>query len=382
MLYINKYVGLFDPNNAHPMIELKRTYHPIGQGAFYTEVFTNSDNTRFVMVYDCGSETAIADMERSMDDQIDDFKQSIGPNPHIDLLFISHFHTDHINGLDKLLDGVTVRKTIIPMLTSEVLLLTRVRNYLRYRDGANAADTIIREFYLDGEHSGRFGEVIVVSPKPEGETVQEDNHNWIGNGRALYLGGKLKFDQYWEFIPFNSITPDDQRAIVFVNELSQIPKAIQNEQLNVGGLIRGCRTKVRAAYKKAMQGANDNLYSLVVESRPAENVTPTPDARKSHALYFGDFDSKNNDALWNRFSTFFDYETIGTIQVPHHGSKENWRDEMKAGDSREYVVSSGSTNTYHHPDYWVVRSIANEGHVVHVVHEKTASMFDESFRIV
>ena len=120
MLYINKYVGLFDPNNAHPMIELKRTYHPIGQGAFYTEVFTNSDNTRFVMVYDCGSETAIADMERSMDDQIDDFKQSIGPNPNIDLLFISHFHADHINGLDKLLDGVTVRKTIIPMLTSEV----------------------------------------------------------------------------------------------------------------------------------------------------------------------------------------------------------------------------------------------------------------------
>ena len=40
------------------MTELKRTYHPIGQGAFYTEVFTNSDNTKFVMVYDCGTETA------------------------------------------------------------------------------------------------------------------------------------------------------------------------------------------------------------------------------------------------------------------------------------------------------------------------------------
>lgn len=382
MLYINKYVGLFNPNNAHPMIELKRTYHPIGQGAFYTEVFTNSDNTRFVMVYDCGSETAIADMERSMDDQIDDFKQSIGPNPNIDLLFISHFHADHINGLDKLLDGVTVRKTIIPMLTSEVLLLTRVRNYLRFRDGANAADAIIRELYYDEEHSGRFGEVVVVSPKHEGEDVEEDNRNWIRNGRVLYLGEKLQYDPFWEYIPFNSITQNDQRAIDFVNDLLKIPEAIQNEQLNVSGLIRGFRKKVKEAYRKAMHKANDNLYSLVVESRPAENVTPTSDARKSHALYFGDFDSKNNDALWNRFSTLFDYDTIGTIQVPHHGSKENWREEMKEGDAREYVVSSGATNTYHHPDYWVVRSIANEGHVVHVVHEKTASMFEESFRIL
>lgn len=196
------------------------------------------------------------------------------------------------------------------------------------------------------------------------------------------LGEKLQYDTFWEYIPFNSITQNDQRAIDFVNGLLQIPEAIQNEQLNVSGLIRGFRKKVKEAYRKAMHKANDNLYSLVVESRPAENVTPTSDARKSHALYFGDFDSKNNDALWNRFSTFFDYDTIGTIQVPHHGSKENWRDEMKEGDAREYVVSSGATNTYHHPDYWVVRSIANEGHFVHVVHEKTASMFEESFRIL
>lgn len=380
MLCIKRYVGIFNPNNAHPMIELKRTYYPIGQGSFYTEVFTKSDNTRFVMVYDCGSETGNTDMERNLGDQIDDFKQSIGPNPHIDLLFLSHFHADHINGLDRLLSGVTVGKTVIPMLTMPLLLLTRVRNFLRYRDGARGADKIVKELYLDGEHSGHFGDVVVVSPEQDGETEQRDR--WFGNGRRLYSGSKLQYDPFWEFVPFNSIAPEDQRAINFMNELMQIRGATQNGQLNVDGLIRGCRKKVKEAYRKTMNNANDNLYSLVVESRPVENVTPVPDVRKSHALYFGDFDSKNNAALWNRFSVFYDYNSIGTVQVPHHGSKDNWREEMKTGHTREYVVSSGSTNTYHHPDYWVVAGIASAGHTVHVVNEKVASKFEETFRIV
>lgn len=363
------------------MTELKRTYHPIGQGAFYTEVFTNSDNTKFVMVYDCGTETANNVLDISLDDQIDDFKQSIGPDPHIDLLFLSHFHADHINGLDRLLDGVAVGKTIIPMLTMSVLLLTRVKNFLLYRDGAMTADTIIRELYFDGEDSGRFGEVVVVPSENEVEATLGEKDRWLGNGKILSRGEQLLYDHYWEYIPFNSITPNDQRAIDFLNELAVIPEAI-NGQLNVNGLIRGCRTRVREAYRRAMHNTNDNFYSLVVESKPAENVTPAPDVRKSHALYFGDFDSRNNDALWNRLSVCFDYGSIGTVQVPHHGSKENWREEMEAGDSREYVVSSGSTNTYHHPDYWVVSGIAAAGHTVHVVNEKASSKFEETFSIV
>ncbi|MDH8702670.1 hypothetical protein M2138_002038 [Dysgonomonadaceae bacterium PH5-43] len=35
---------------------LIRTFHPIGQGAFYTERH-NSKNNNFTVVYDCGSKT-------------------------------------------------------------------------------------------------------------------------------------------------------------------------------------------------------------------------------------------------------------------------------------------------------------------------------------
>lgn len=370
---------IFDRNNANPMIELKRTYHPVGQGAFYTEVFMGPDRTEFVMVYDCGSETAVKDMERNLDDQIEEFKNSIGPNPHIDLLFLSHFHADHINGLDKLLENVTVGKTVIPMLPSSVITLTRVRNFLKYNEGAQAADAVIKELYLEGEHSGRFGEVVKVSPDREGINVQENKHE--GSDSILYSGSKLEYYFYWEFIPFNSVTPSDQRAVNFMKELKKIPGVLEEENLNVNKLIRGCRKRVREAYRKAMQNANDNLCTLVVESKPAENVNPKPDTRKSHAIYFGDFDCKKNDELWGRFKKFFDLDTIGTIQVPHHGSKENWKDEMKDGDSREYVVSSGSTNCYHHPDFWVVADIVREGHVVHVVNEEIASKYEQCFRV-
>ena len=87
-------------------MKIIRTFHPVGQGAFYTEVFQDKDDTCFVVVYDCGTETGNRAMDKPLEDQITEFKRSIGSNPKIDILFISHFHADHINGLNSLLNNV------------------------------------------------------------------------------------------------------------------------------------------------------------------------------------------------------------------------------------------------------------------------------------
>ena len=41
------------------MIFLKRTFHPVGQGAFFTEQFfdNNKDMLLYNVVYDCGSKS-------------------------------------------------------------------------------------------------------------------------------------------------------------------------------------------------------------------------------------------------------------------------------------------------------------------------------------
>lgn len=374
---------VFNPHHINPMIRLERRFHPIGQGAFYTEVFRGTDGSRFVMVCDCGTETGAKDMEKDLDAQISELILSLGAKPFIDLLFISHFHDDHINGLDKLLGGVMVGTTIIPMLSLPVLTVTRVQNFLKYRSAALSSDKIIQELYLSGESSGRFGDVLVVEPSVESEDVGKDEKDkGIGNGKLVPMGEKLGNNPYWEYLPFNSIDICDKRAIDFMDGLVKLPGAMTGGQLNVKGLIRGCRKKVKDLYRSVMEGKDDNLYTLVVESRPAEGVVPSPNSRLSRCLYFGDFESKDNDALWNRLAGVYHYEDIGTIQIPHHGSRDNWRKEMINGGPRVYAVSSGSTNTYHHPDYWVLSDILEADHSVRVVSEKLKSAFIRVYEIL
>ena len=76
-------------------MKLIRTFHPIGQGAFYSErhIFTT---TEFTVVYDCGSSTIKG---KKLETKIN---SSFPENQIIDILFISHFHADHINGIEYL----------------------------------------------------------------------------------------------------------------------------------------------------------------------------------------------------------------------------------------------------------------------------------------
>lgn len=366
-------------NMCKPGLRMERTFHPIGQGAFYTEVFTDDYETKFVMVYDCGTESSNDDMEIPFDEQIDSFKKSLGPRKHIDLLFISHFHKDHINGLDKLLTDVSVGKTIIPMLPQSIITLTRVHNFLMYKNDAYALDRVIMELYngINDERDGRFGEVQVVMPDNPDERLEGDNNRWVGNGKRIKKGELIPFKNHWIYEPFNSIEANDPRAIAFMKELVLIKGAMRNNELDVNHLIRGCRKEVMTLYKKVMKKQNDNLYTLVVESRPAKDVAPLPGIYWSRCLYMGDLDSKNNDDLWNRLYKTFDYNNIGCIQVPHHGARDNWRDEMMKVKTTDYIISAGRKNTYHHPDYWLVENLKESNHCVFVISEKNSPGYQE-----
>ena len=53
----------------------------------------------------------------------------------------------------------------------------------------------------------------------------------------------------------------------------------------------------------------------------------------------------------------FPIDDTGVFQIPHHGSKDNWQGAFLGKTPRNYVVSVGMKNTYHHPDYWVMEAI-------------------------
>ena len=97
--------SIFSPKGSNQSVTLTRTFHPVGQGAFYSEVFKVDEEERFVTIYDCGTESKNDFIKK----EIEDFKKDL-QRKTIDILFLSHFHNDHINGLDMLLDGMTVKK--------------------------------------------------------------------------------------------------------------------------------------------------------------------------------------------------------------------------------------------------------------------------------
>lgn len=359
-------------------IDFLRSLRPVGQGAFYTEVFKKDDGTLFTVVYDCGTETDSSILEA----QIDEFKKEI---TQIDLLFISHFHKDHISGLDKLLKKIPVIKTVIPMLPAHIMTLARVQNLLQCKEEALAADAIIKELYLSDKTPKRFGKVIVVEPLDYSDLSDEEKGKGLGE-RAKSGSCIDGFESLWEYVPFNSVSIPDQRAIDFMKGLKDITGALDNDgNLHVSKIIRGCRTKVMALYKDVMKGADENLYTMTVESRPSGSLAKGSDpsvVREARCLYTGDFDSVGNDSLWNRFTMVYDYPSIGTVQIPHHGSKRNWRQEFLEGAPRRFFISVGTTNTYHHPDFWVTQEVRDRDNTLDVITERVGSGVLVGFSIV
>lgn len=95
---------------------MTRAFHAIGQGAFYTEKFENG----FTIVYDCGGQN-----KKFIVNKIQEVFQK---NEKIDILFISHFHNDHINGVDFLLEYCDVKKVVLPFLHDNMKIQFIIEN--------------------------------------------------------------------------------------------------------------------------------------------------------------------------------------------------------------------------------------------------------------
>ncbi|RZN51508.1 hypothetical protein [Escherichia sp. E13S3] len=92
---------------------IKQCFHAVGKGTLYTGQIKNmSGNSTFNIVYDCGStsRTTIINKIHSLPKW---FKNTPGSRV-IDMLVISHFDDDHVNGLEELLRLYRVKKLVLP----------------------------------------------------------------------------------------------------------------------------------------------------------------------------------------------------------------------------------------------------------------------------
>lgn len=97
-------------------IVVDQNFHGIGQGLFYSGKITLESNNMasilFNFIYDCGT----LSQQKYLNKEISEYKLLNLQNNDIDLLVISHLHSDHVNGLNNLLENTNTKNVVLPYL--------------------------------------------------------------------------------------------------------------------------------------------------------------------------------------------------------------------------------------------------------------------------
>lgn len=92
------------------ILQVIRNIHPVGQGAFYTETLHRPGcNDDKHIVYDCG----VIPYSHRLEEEIKNF---LPKGSTIDILFISHFHADHVNGIRLLSQMYQIKNVVLPQI--------------------------------------------------------------------------------------------------------------------------------------------------------------------------------------------------------------------------------------------------------------------------
>lgn len=364
-----------------------RTFHPVGQGAFYSEDIEQEGKRIFRMVYDCGS---LSLKQSTLGKRI---KSDFANDLNVDILFISHFDKDHINGVAHLSPAVV----ILPFLTDEQIQILRVYNKA-------VENTFNIKFIQNPDSILKKAHIIRVSldtPKPNNEGPVEEitiNINDNNNERLPQeINSKTQIsikdgDPIWEYIPLN---PN------WVEYITKFRAKIEEKKLEWDKLI----SKKNGDYIKSniekLKDIYNNLnpkneHSLVVYSnsvreteiddyfchdspyywRPLD-IRPIP----LGCLYFGDIkiEDKWKEPFYGFLNKTRRLSKVGTIQIPHHGSylsngEKIFSDTYTFARPILCIISVGEFNHFGHPSLHIVQELHRNYGTVTMVTEAISSV--------
>lgn len=316
----------------------------------------------------------------------------------IDTLFISHLHTDHILGVTYLAKKCDIKRIILPQLTEAEKLAMFLEDLcdLDYDDSidemAKSWQTIFSEKHDRIEVLRDKVNVNDANYGVDLENLQDD----IKSGQTILFRDK------WQYIPYNSPVKN-----VKVKDLLDVAKEQCKEIFNVDKIsfdkLRNYlksvvnRDKLKSAYndvfnKEKLNETSMTLYSGMCgcnqkcERHCGKAIHDANRYCTLNCLYLGDFEAKKQDyfnGLMEVYGPYFNY--IGIIQVPHHGSNNNYNAYLYSSSSPDKssslhkicIFSADSNDKYEHPDEDVLDGIRKEGGIPVLVTEckKTKQVF-------
>lgn len=369
---------------------IQRFFHPVGQGAFYSErhLYPNINT-----VYDCGTRYGT----RNQKGVAGVVRQSFRKDDIVHILFISHSDFDHISLIDTLKNSVNkIERVVIPLLQEpEKTFLSNIYKFLGEPHLANLvsnpSEFFGRETQIIRVHSGyeqEFEERRDPIDVSEGnETTQK-----IPSGTPLTMNGLND----WVYIPFNY--EYQSRREEFLEKLNVASIDIDRLEKDPNYILeKVIRDKVKKVYKSISGGINQN--SMFLYSGPSsikdsnrlywrgrcwhydpycwyfDHYVHRCNPHRVACLYTGDGDL-NEVKVKVIYSNYWDL--IGTIQIPHHGSLSSF--DASILDNRQFLcpISVGKNNSYGHPSQEVISEILLNKSCPLLVTEDVDSTFVET----
>ena len=372
---------------------IERIFHPIGQGAFYSERHKN-----FNIVYDCGNwkNTKLADKV---------VKQAFVKNEVVDILFISHFDYDHVNKIKTLNEHTKIKKVIMPLLhNKEKTLLINFYRALNF--------PILTLIENPQEFFGQETQIITIEASENSENPINDSIEPINLDNStttnIQSGSILRknFKSYeWLFIPYNYqySSRNNELEVLLIASGFDVEKLKTNSKYTINKAISN-RKKLKEIYTKVNGNINQNsmlLYSGInclhrdCEQEAFHLDYPfryfrchdefhhirwhrmRKERHRVSCIYTGDT-NLNVVKIKSIFRNF--WKSVGTIQIPHHGDIKSF--DKFVLDDRYYwcPISVGETNTYGHPSCTVISEVTSQDSCPILVTENLSSGFIEHIR--
>lgn len=297
-----------------------RTIHSVGQGAFCTEEFHDSNQgLKHTVVFDCGSTTRIGHgycINKVV-------SGTFSEKENIDVLFISHFDKDHVNGIKEIIkQGRSIDYIVLPQIDVYKWFYI-IENICAYDESVKSTvDTIsfIKDKLAEVSTSNGNKNMKILQVKPipyeenyEGENDDDANINpnniktlledtEVDNNQSFIpsidnIGGSngkidsgtvfsLVFNPSWIYIPINyTYDRDIQKLKRLLNKIIKSDTDYKEKSINSLSISKLCdfiinnRTKINNAYNSIFP--NTNASSLCVYSC----MLPSSLSRKSYSYY-------------------------------------------------------------------------------------------------
>lgn len=382
---------------------------PVGQGIFYSG---NIDG-KFNFIYDCGGD--VPNIDLAVDDYISEMNIK-----ELDMLIISHFDEDHINGLPRLFSKLTkISKIYIPyyngidtyllfmayMYSNNVNLINKIDEIIFVKSKFNGKDESDEDFNNLEERIENF-EVMV---EKEDLTIKDIFR--IENIRVSTLEKPVvKLVNRWKFKFYNTYLKKGISSFDIVKEINNLMNNYSCTGLyDLLSQIKNTKIKkdLKDVYNKFCMScygnSKQNQSSLCVYHSPMNCNCKYRKilvfSNEKNGFYYPIFDynplSYNDNGTmlvgdislkvqsrsdkFDHFCKHYANELINTkfFLTPHHGSANNWNRNIlnNCPNASYFLNSAGLNNKYYHPNFTVISDIIRSNRFLCCSNEEQCIMY-------